>query len=69
MDKTQYFSILKQLHDICRDTPAPTFTGMDAYNEIMNYLYLRHLSDNKDDIIEEHNLKYLYENYYTDKKI
>ena len=69
MDKTQYFSILKQLHDICRDTPAPTFTGMDAYNEIMNYLYLRHLSDNKDDIIEEHILEYLYENYCTDKKI
>ena len=69
MDKTQYFSILKQLHDICRDTPAPTFTGMDAYNEIMNYLYLRHLSDNKDDIPDEHNLKYIYENYCTDKKI
>ena len=69
MDKTQYFSILKQLHDICRDSPAPTFTGMDAYNEIMNYLYLRHLSDNKDDIPDEHNLIYLYENYCTDKKI
>jgi type I restriction-modification system DNA methylase subunit len=69
MDKTQYFSILKQLHDICRDSPAPTFTGMDAYNEIMNYLYLRHLSDNKDDIPDEHNLKSLYENYCTDKKI
>ena len=69
MDKTQYFSILKQLHDICRDTPAPTFTGMDAYNEIMNYLYLRHLSDNKDDIPDEHNLKSLYKNYCTDKKI
>jgi type I restriction-modification system DNA methylase subunit len=65
MDKSQYFSILKQLHDICRDNPAPSLTGMDAYNEIMNYLYLRHLSDkNKNNI-----LKKLYETYCTDKHI
>ena len=69
MDKTQYFSILKQLHDICRDLPAPTLTGMDAYNEIMNYLYLRHLSDNQIDANADYNLKNLYENYCTDKKI
>ncbi len=69
MDKTQYFSILKQLHDICRDLPAPTLTGMDAYNEIMNYLYLRHLSDNQVDANADYNLKNLYENYCTDKKI
>jgi len=70
MDKTQYFGILKQLHDICRDLPAPTLTGMDAYNEIMNYLYLRHLSDNIDvNVPDKYNLKTLYELYCTDKKI
>ena len=69
MDKTQYFSILKNLHDICRDLPAPTLTGMDAYNEIMNYLYLRHLSDNVIDDNKDYNLRNLYENYCTDKKI
>jgi hypothetical protein len=68
MDKTQYFGILKHLHDICRDLPAPTLTGMDAYNEIMNYLYLRHLSDNTD-VPDKYNLKTLYELYCTDKKI
>lgn len=68
MDKNQYFSILKQLHDVCRNNPAPTFTGMDAYNEIMNYLYLRHLSDNHN-IPEKYNLKTLFLNYCTDKKI
>jgi len=31
------FKGVKQLHDICRDLPTPTFTGTDAYNEIMNY--------------------------------
>ena len=68
MDKTQYFTILKQLHDICRNLPMPKFTGMEAYNEIMNYLFLRHCSDNYD-IPEEHNLKTLYDNYCTNEKI
>ena len=68
MNKQQYFNILKQLHDICRDLPSPVFTGMEAYNEIMNYLYLRHLSDNND-IDDEYNLKTLYNNYCTDKHI
>ena len=68
MDKNQYFSILKQLHDVCRNNPAPPLTGMDAYNEIMNYLYLRHLSDNHN-IPEKYNLKTLFLNYCTDKKI
>ena len=46
IDKQQYFSILKALHDILRDTPAPSLTGMDAFNEIINFLCLRHFSDN-----------------------
>jgi hypothetical protein len=41
---------------------------MDAYNEIMNYLYLRHLSDNNE-IDDEYNLRTLYNNYCTDKHI
>ena len=65
MDKNQYFSILKQLHDICRELPMPKLVGMEAYNEIMNYLWLRHSSDDsKDDKLRE-----LYNNYCTDKHI
>ena len=62
MDKSNYFTILKQLHDICRNNPAPKLTAMDAYNEIINFLYLRHLSDNCE-IEEQYNLKTLYKNY------
>ena len=69
MDKTLFFSILKQLHDICRNTPAPKLTGMDAYNEIINYLYLIHMSDNEIDYDEEYNLWNIYLNYCTDKHI
>ena len=69
MNKSQYFNILKQLHDICRNQPQPTLTGMDAYNEIMNYLYLRHLSDNSEDLDEKYNLRTIYENYCTNDKI
>ena len=65
MEKTQYFGILKQLHDICRDLPLPKLVGMEAYNEIMNYLWLRHSSDNSDDDL----LRKLYDNYCTDKHI
>jgi type I restriction enzyme M protein len=68
MDKSNYFGILKQLHDICRNNPAPKLTAMDAYNEIINFLYLRHLSDNCD-IDEAYNLKTLYEEYCTNAKI
>jgi type I restriction-modification system DNA methylase subunit len=65
MDKSQYFSILKQLHDICRNNPAPKLTGMDAYNEIINFLFLRHESDlNNDSILES-----LYKKYCTDECI
>jgi type I restriction-modification system DNA methylase subunit len=66
MDKSQYFGILKQLHDVCRNNPAPKLTGMEAYNEIINFLYLRHLSDNYD--IND-TLRKLYQNYCTDKHI
>jgi type I restriction-modification system DNA methylase subunit/restriction endonuclease S subunit len=65
MDKPQYFGILKQLHDINRNNPAPKLIGMDAYNEGVNYLYLRHLSDNSDEDI----LRKLYKKYCTDKCI
>jgi type I restriction-modification system DNA methylase subunit len=65
MNKKAYFNILKQLHDICRDNPKPSLTGMDAYNEIINYLYLRHLSDNS----EKDLLRKLYNDYCTDDKI
>jgi len=65
MDKINYFSILKQLHDICRDNPIPKLTGMDAYNEIINYLHLRHNSDR----LENNLLKNLYNKYCTDEKI
>lgn len=65
IEKTQYFSILKQLHDVCRNNPTPSLTGMDAYNEIMNFLCLRHMSDNN----EKDDLKTLYENYCTQEKI
>jgi len=68
MNKQQYFHILKQLHDVCRDLPVPVLTGMDAYNEIMNYLYLRHLSDNNN-ISDEFNLRTLYNNFCTDNHI
>lgn len=70
LDKTAYFSILKQLHDTCRNNPAPTLTGMDAYNEIINYLYLRHLSDNNGSTEnDESNLEYYYKNYCLDSHI
>ena len=73
MDKNQYFQCLKQLHDICRNNPAPKLTGLDAYNEIINFLYLRHLSDNDDDvnptIEKQYNLRTLYEEYCLDKDI
>ena len=62
MDKSNYFTILKQLHDICRNNPAPKLTAMDAYNEIINFLYLRHLSDTCE-IEEQYNLTTLYKNY------
>ena len=65
MEKTQYFGILKQLHDICRDLPMPKLVGMEAYNEIMNYLWLRHSSDNSDNDL----LRKLHDNYCTDKHI
>ena len=65
MEKSNYFSILKQLHDTCRNNPAPKLTGMDAYNEIINYLQLRHTSDHNEDDI----LKKLYIDYCTDAKI
>jgi type I restriction-modification system DNA methylase subunit len=68
IEKTQYFSILKQLHDVCRNNPSPSLTGMDAYNEIMNFLCLRHMSDNKI-IDEKYNLKTLYNKYCTNDKI
>jgi type I restriction-modification system DNA methylase subunit len=68
LDKTQYFTILKQLHDVCRNNPHPSFTGMDAYNEIMNFLCLRHMTDNS--VIEsKYSLKTLYEEYCTDEQI
>lgn len=67
MDKTLYFEILKQLHDVCRNNPAPTLTCMDAYNEIINYLYLRHLSDNNGSTNDnDNNLEYYYINYCQD---
>ena len=69
MIKTQYFSILKTLHDVCRNNPAPKMTGMDAYNEIINLLYLRHLSDNNNDVPDKYTLKYFYKNFCTDSKI
>ena len=69
MDKNNYFSILKQLHDICRNTPAPKLVAMDAYNEIINFLYLRHLSDNEEYIQNEFNLATLYTNYCLDEHI
>ena len=69
MDTNHYFSILKQLHDICRNTPAPKLVGMDAYNEIINFLYLRHLSDNEEYIKDEFNLKTLYEKHCKNKHI
>lgn len=69
MDKQAYFSILKQLHDICRNNPSPKLVAMDAYNEIINFLYLRHLSDNDDSIEEQYNLRTLYEKYCTNEKI
>ena len=71
MDKQNYFSILKQLHDICRNNPAPKLVAMEAYNEIINFLYLRHLSDNDINgvIPEEYNLRTLYEKYCTDEYI
>lgn len=71
MDKGGYFAILKQMHDIFRDPPAPICTGMDAYNEIINYLYLRHLSDNTpiEQLKIKYNLRTMYEEYCTDEKI
>ena len=69
MQKSQYFSILKALHDVCRNNPAPKLTGMEAYNEIINYLYLRHLSDNNPDLEEKYTLKYYYKKYCTKSKI
>lgn len=69
MDKTKYFLILKQLHDICRNNPLPKLTGMDAYSEIINYLYLCYLSDWNDELEEKYTLRYLYENYCTDEDV
>ena len=70
MDKTNYFGILKQLHDVCRNNPAPTLTCMDAYNEIINYLYLRHLSDNNGSTSnDKNNLEYYYNQYCQDEHI
>ncbi len=66
MDKSQYFGILKQLHDVCRNNPTPKLTAMDAYNEIINFLYLRHLSDNYD---KNDTLRKLYEKYCTEECI
>lgn len=70
MNKQSYFTVLKQLHDICRDTPSPKLTGMDAYNEIMNVLYLRHMSDNySENIKEKYNLKTMYDKYCRQEHI
>ena len=70
MEKNNYFGILKQLHDVCRNNPAPTLTCMDAYNEIINYLYLRHLSDNNGSTSnDKNNLEYYYNQYCQDEHI
>ena len=47
IEKSQYFNILTALHNVCRNNPLPSLTGMDAYNEIMNFLYLNHWKLNK----------------------
>lgn len=67
--KSAWFAILKSLHDICRNTPSPSYVGMEAYNDIMNFMILRHISDNTVDEKEEYNLRNLYEKYCTDEKI